>query len=171
MHPYLRLAGFVAASFTGPRLGPLDTSRLSMRVMPVDVELTRMNHGRYLTLMDLGRFDFTFRCNLLAPLLKNRWFPIVSSMTARYRRSLRLGEKYELVTRIAAFNHKYWYMDQRFEVGGDVAMNAYVKGIFRGPKGNVPTPELLEAAGHPGTVSPPMPEAIRLWQVSELAAR
>jgi acyl-CoA thioesterase FadM len=47
--------------------------------------------------------------------VKNRWFPLVSSMTARYRRSLRLGERYTLLTRLAAFDAKFWYMEQRFE--------------------------------------------------------
>ncbi len=171
MHPYLRLAGVVASSFRAARVHPLDTLRLPMRVMPADVEVTRMNNGRYFTLMDLGRLDLTFRCGLLRPLLENRWFPLVSSVSARYRRSLRLGERYELVTQLAAFDAKYWYMEQRFEAKGDVAMTAYLKGVFRGPRGNVPVAELLAAAGHPGLPSPSMPEAIRLWQASEDAMR
>lgn len=171
MHPYLRLAGVVASSFRAPRVHPLDTLRLAMRVMPADVEVTRMNNGRYFTLMDLGRLDLTFRCGLLVPLVKHKWFPLVSSVTARYRRSLRLGERYELVTRLAAFDAKYWYMEQRFETAGQVAMVAYLKGVFRGPRGNVPIAELLEAAGHRDVASPPMPEAVRLWQESEEAMR
>lgn len=171
MHPYLRLAGVVASSARGARAHPLDTLRLEMRVLPVDVEVTRMNNGRYLTLMDLGRLDLTFRCGLLGPLLKNRWFPLVSSMTARYRRSLRLGERYTLSTRLAAFDAKYWYMEQHFETKEGVAMAAYLKGVFRGPRGNVASADLLDAAGHPGLSSPPMPEALRLWLESEHAMR
>lgn len=170
MHPYLRLASVVTGSLRRSRLNPLDPARLPMRVMPGDIEITRMNNGRYLTLMDLGRMDFTCRCGLMGAVVKNRWFPLVSSSIVRYRRSLRLGERYDLVSRIAAFDEKYWFMEHRFEAGGELATLAYVKGLFRGSD-NVPISTLFAAAGHANVVSPAMPEAIRLWQESEEAMR
>lgn len=171
MHPYLRLAGVLASSLRSDRLNPLDSSRLTLRVLPGDVEISRMNNGRYVTLMDLGRVDLTLRCGLLRVLVKNRWSPLVASLTIRYRRSLELGERYDLVTRIAAFDEKYWYMEQRFEVGGEVAALAYVKAIFRGPSGNVTPRQMLSAAGFGDIVSPPMPMPLRLWLASEDAMR
>jgi acyl-CoA thioesterase FadM len=171
MHPYFRLAALAARSLTSPRLGPLDEARLAMRVLPGDVELTRMNNGRYVTLMDLGRLDLTFRCGLLGSLVKNRWFPLVASLTTQFRRSLRIGQAYDLLTRLAAFDDKYWYIEQRFVAGGRVVAEAYLKGVFRGPKGNVRIPELLAAAGHAGLTSPPLSDAFRAWLQSDEAMR
>lgn len=167
MHPYLRAGSVVLRSFTQPRCHPLDEARLPMRVWPTDVEVARMNNGRLVTLMDLGRLDLTFRCGLLAQMVKRRWFPLVASLTVRYRRSLHLGQRYELVSRLAGFDAKWWFMDQRFEVAGQVVAQAYIKGVFRGPGGNVPTSDLLLAAGHPGVASPPLSEGFRAWLASE----
>jgi hypothetical protein len=41
-------------------------------------------------------------------------------------------------------------MEQRFETKRGLAAIGIVKGLFRGPQGNVPTQELVALAGHPG---------------------
>lgn len=52
----------VVAAKMGRRLKPLDTSVLKMRTWPGDLDINfHMNNGRYLTLMDLGRFNLTIR--------------------------------------------------------------------------------------------------------------
>jgi hypothetical protein len=70
-----------------------------------------------------------------------------------------------------AWDEKWWWFEQRFEVGGEVHAVGRVKALFRGPKGNVPTAALLEAAGLAGARQPEMPESIRIWQQAEDAER
>ncbi|MEO6417846.1 MAG: acyl-CoA thioesterase [Polyangiaceae bacterium] len=171
MIAYARYAQIAGQTLRGPKMNALDEFRISMRVSPGDVELTRMNNGRYVTLMDLGRVGLAFRCGLLPPMVRRRWTPLVAAVSIRYRRSLRIGQAFDLVTRVAAFDEKYWYFDQRFESKGDVFAAAYVKALFHGPGGSVPTRVMLTASGSPELVSPPLPESMRLWLESEEAMR
>ena len=69
-----------------------------------------------------------------------------------------------------AWDEKWWWFEQRFEVDGTVYAVGRVKVLFRGPQGNVPTATLLAACGR-AAPAPPLPEAIRLWQQAEEAER
>ena len=51
-----------------PRIGLLDESAVGFRVLPGDLDVNvHLNNGRYLALMDLGRFDLLIRGGLLRP--------------------------------------------------------------------------------------------------------
>jgi len=169
--PYFRYAGLVVGAMRGPKLSALDELRLRLRVSPGDVELTRMNDGRYVTLMDLGRVGLALRCGLLPAMVRKRWTPLVGAVSIRYRRSLRIGQAFELATRVLAFDERFWYFDQRFEDAGQVYASAIVKALFFGPRGPVPSREMLAAAGMPELESPPIPAAVRSWLASEGAMR
>ena len=61
-----------------------------MRVWPNDLDTNaHMNNGRYLTLMDLGRFDLMTQCGLVGVVLRQRWFPI-AGFAVRRQKSPRL---------------------------------------------------------------------------------
>jgi acyl-CoA thioesterase FadM len=141
-------------------------------VWPNDLDSNlHMNNGRYLLAMDLGRWDYGLRAGVLQPAFRRRWFPVVGSATLRFRRALDPFQRFELATRLAAWDEKWWWFEQRFEVGREVHAVGRVKALFRGPKGNVPTAALLEATGYRDVAQPEMPESIRLWQQSEEAER
>jgi acyl-CoA thioesterase FadM len=64
------LATLIGARRRSP-LGPLDESVMTLRVLPTDVDANlHMNNGRYLSIMDLGRFDLTVRNGLLRATLR-----------------------------------------------------------------------------------------------------
>ena len=104
-------------------------------------------------------------------MVRKRWTPLVGAVSIRYRRSLRLGQVFALVTRVTAFDEKFWYFDQGFESDGEIYASAYVKALFFGPRGPVPAREMLHAAGEGDVVSPPIPAAVRSWLASEEAMR
>lgn len=148
-------------------LEPLGTSILAFRVWPNDLDVNvHMNNGRFLSLMDLGRFDLTFRTGLGKAMLRNRWKPLVGGVTIRYRRSLDPFEGYELHTRLLGWDAKWFFLEQRFlRRGGELAAEGVVRALFRGRDGNVPVAEVLRQMGYEG---PPLeaPEAIRRWAES-----
>ncbi|MFQ6024558.1 MAG: thioesterase family protein, partial [Acidiferrobacterales bacterium] len=113
-----------------------------------------MNNARYLSVMDLGRLDLLVRAGMFSTLRQRRWQPVVGSATIRYRRSLSPFQKYRLRSRIVGWDHKWFYVEQLFEVGEVLAASAVVKGLFRGPEGNVRTTEVLERLGHDPQASP-----------------
>lgn len=138
-------------------MGILDESVLSMRVGLADLDLNaHMNNGRYLTIMDFGRFDLTVRTGLGKIALKQGWRPLVAEAHVKYRRSLAPFEKYTLHTRIAAWDAKWVFMEQRFVVGDTTCAIGTIKGLFRGPDGNVAPETILAAIGHSGP-SPAIP--------------
>ena len=55
MNLILRMIKVLVAALFGQRLGVLDSSILTFRVWPNDLDINlHMNNGRYLTIMDLG---------------------------------------------------------------------------------------------------------------------
>jgi acyl-CoA thioesterase FadM len=145
-------------------LEPLGTSVLAFRVWPNDLDVNvHMNNGRFLSVMDLGRFDLTFRTGLGRAMLRNRWKPLVGAVTMRYRRSLDPFERYELHTRLLGWDAKWFFLEQRFlKRGGDLAAEGVVRALFRGRDGNVPVAEVLRQMGYAGP-EPELPEAVRRW--------
>lgn len=157
MYVFRLVKVLVGARFRG-RLGALDQSTLRFLVWPNDLDVNlHMNNGRFLTLMDLGRFDLLARTGLLRAAVRNRWRPIVGSAFIRFRRSLRPFQRYDLKSRILAWDDKWAYIEQRFERDGTLLAAGLVQGLLRGPDGNVPTQTLMAAIGHEAA-SPPVPD-------------
>ncbi len=147
-----------------PPLEALGTSVLAFRVWPNDLDVNiHMNNGRFLSVMDLGRFDLTFRTGLGKAMLRNRWMPLVGGVTIRYRRSLDPFEAYELHTRLLGWDAKWFYLEQRFiKGGGELAAEGVVRALFRGKDGNVAIAEVLDQMGYAGPDLPPS-EDLRRW--------
>ncbi len=158
-------------SWREPRVGVLDEIRTGFRVWPGDLDTNRhMNNGRYLTMMDFGRFALLFRTGLWDHVWKNRWAPVLASATIRWRRELRPFARYELATRIVGWDERWFFIEQRFLVGDTVAAQAVVRGTFLHRRKSVPPGDIFEKLGASHT-SPPLPEYVRLWLASEEAAR
>jgi acyl-CoA thioesterase FadM len=164
MYPLVRLAKVTARAWRCRRLEPLDTSRVSFLVWPNDLDNNlHLNNGRYLTLMDLGRWDLALRTGLVGLVVRNRWQPLAGGVSIRFRRPLPPFRSYHLLTRILAWDSKWFYMEQRFRQGGRDKARALVRVLFRGPGGNVPPEEVAAALGRAGAQSPPLGEELVLW--------
>lgn len=167
MFPFLRLGKVVATARSRPALGPLEDSVITMRVWPGDLDQNRhLNNGRYLTMMDIGRFDLVSRTGLMTHLLKNRWYPVVTAATIRFRRPIDAFQSYQLRTRILAWDEEAFFIEQRFERDGNVHAVAVIRGLFLGREGKVPTARLVSLVA-PSAVSPPLPEWVATWDRSQ----
>jgi acyl-CoA thioesterase FadM len=129
-----------------------DTVRTPFRVVPTDLDpLRHVNNGKYLSLLDLGRLDLMLRSGFWGELTGHGWYPVVSAQTITYKRSLTLGQRFELVTRVLGVDERAVYLEQTFERGGAVVARAVVQARFlRRSGGTVSTDELLAAAGGAG---------------------
>jgi acyl-CoA thioesterase FadM len=149
--------------------GPLDECVLTLRVMPGDLDINlHMNNGRYLQVMDLGRFDYIIRSGVFAPMRRRRWMPLVGSETIRFRRSLAPFQRYQLRTRLVYWDEKWFFFEQRFTARGELVASGMVKGLLRGREGNVAPAQALAAAGH-GLASPPQAAGIGGWNDADAA--
>jgi acyl-CoA thioesterase FadM len=146
-----------------PPLGVLDEDSLRLHVWPNDIDLNlHMNNARYLSLMDYGRTHLLARTRLLSHIIRSRWTPLVGAVWMTYRRSLPLFRPFTLASRLVCWDDRWFYIQQTFMGSKGMAAVGWVKGLLRGPEGNLDPQVILERIA-PGIVSPPMPEAIATW--------
>ncbi|SJM66172.1 thioesterase family protein [Gulosibacter sp. 10] len=149
MNMYLRLLLLRLRRRRGGRLGIWDTARTSLRVGVADLDLLgHVNNGKYLTMMDLGRMDLMFRSGFWPKLRREGWYPVVAGQTISYRRSLKLGQRFDLRTRIIGMDERWFYVEQTFVIGETVYAHAIVRGRFlREEGGGVDVAEVAALAG------------------------
>jgi len=126
-----------------------DQVRTPFRVVPTDLDpLRHVNNGKYLSMLDLGRMDLMLRSGFWSALSEHGWYPVVSAQTITYKRSLTLGQRFELVTRVLGADERAVYLEQTFVRRGGVVARAVVQARFlRRSGGTVPTADLLAATG------------------------
>ena len=163
----LRMLFLIIGSFFRSRLSLVDENVLRLRVLPNDVDVTRLSSDRYLALMDLGRINIPLRARLFWTLVRNRWIPVARVVTIRYRYPLKMFQRFELRSRVVYWDAEWAWTEHRFERKGRTTAIAMVKVAFMGRDGVVPLEKLMDAAGE-SHVSPPPSELIaELQRVEE----
>ena len=164
MNMYLRLLLFLLRVRAKSPLGIWDTSHASFRVNPADLDVQRhINNGRHLSIMDLGRMDLMLRSGFWKQITDAGWYPVVAGQTITYRRSLTLGQKFDLATRVIGYDERWIYMEQIFRRGDTVIADAIVRARFlRTSGGSVDVDEVLELAG-PAPEDLVLPQWVTEW--------
>lgn len=179
MNLWLRLlATLLAARWRGALSLPADRSVLHFRVWPHDLDLSwHMNNGRYLTLMDLGRLDIMVRSGLWRAVARHRWTPIASAIKIRFRRELRLFDRFRIETRLVAWDRTFVVMEQVFyldsgEQAGAVAAHALFKGGLydRVARQFVPIARLMREIGAEAE-SPPLTPEVAAFLAADAALK
>ena len=148
--------------------GLMEPSVIRLRVWPNDLDLNlHMNNGRDLSLMDLGRVDVMFHSGAFKLWFTKGWQPLVALSNIRHFKSLRLGQAFEIRSRILGWDEKWIYFEQRFARLGQLHALAVVKALMAGNQRLVSTQELFGAAGQAPRPSPPLPDWVRTWLKSE----
>jgi len=151
------------SAFIRKPLGILQESRIAGMVLPNDLDIYfHMNNGRYLTFMDLGRFDLILRTGIRKPAKQNGWNPIVAATWIRYRKPLFCFQRFDLKTKVVGWSDRWFVMEQKITCSGKLHTQAYIKGVFVGPKGVVRTQDVLHCLGHDAP-SPELPTFIKNW--------
>jgi len=165
MYPAFRLAKSLVGAYRAGSVHPLDTVTVTLPVKRIDVEATRLNNGRYLTLMDIGRYALIVRCGYVPAFARNRWYPLVLGVMITYRKSLRVGSRFDLSTRLLCWDERHFYLEQTFWQKGELRARALVKAIFMGNGKVVPTQQIVDSGPYK-IPSPEAPEAVRAWQTA-----
>lgn len=148
-----------------PGQGVLDPSVTRMRVRPADLDLyLHVNNGVYLQMMDVARSNYIADLGAFGLLSQRRWYPVVAAQTVAYRRSLTLGQRFEITTTVVGWDERVVYLEQIFTRGGQRCARGLVAGRFltRGSGERVPAPEVLGLLGG-DPVSPELPEDVARW--------
>jgi acyl-CoA thioesterase FadM len=171
MNLFLRFLWTVLKALRAPAIQVLDTTSMLFRVAPNDLDLNgHMHHGRFFSIMDLGRAELALRTGVQQAAFRNGWTALIGAAVIRYRSSLEPFRRYQLVTRLACWDDKWLYFEQRFVMENDpsrVVAIGWVKAMFRDRKRNVAPSEVLSLARMGAPESPPVPVAVRFWNEAE----
>ena len=160
MNLITRLLRVLISSLLRPRMDMLDSSTLSFRVLPTDLDLNlHMNNARYLSFMDLGRTDLLLRAGMLGMVHRERWRPVVGSIDIKFRRPLKPFQRFTLRSRLLCWDEKWLYLEQWIESARGVHAVATVRGLFVARKGSVPSRTVMDRMGH-REESPPFPTQV-----------
>lgn len=122
--------------FQGPVRDVLAEQVVHGRVLPHDLDfMCHMNNARYLRECDFARFAHCTRNGLFGAARALNATMVVGATTIRYRRSLALGEAFELRTRIVSWDEKSFYIEQRFVSKTDGFISAVMlcrQNVIRG---------------------------------------
>ncbi len=132
-----------------PPLAITDVGRAPFRTLLTDIDvLGHMNNGVYFSIMDLGRMDLMIRAGAWEKLRAHGMYPVMVNETISFRKSLNLGQKFVLETRLVGMDPKAIYTEQRFVVDGEIYAKAMTRARFlKKTGGTVSVAELVEVVG------------------------
>jgi acyl-CoA thioesterase FadM len=135
-------------------------------VLPTDLDVLRhMNNGVYFSILDIARLDLMTRTGLWPVLKRRGWYPVVVAETMSFRRSLELGQRFEVETRMLGFDERSLYVEQRFVVGPEGSREVYARAFIRARllkrSGGIVTVDELKAL--PGVGEPPQDGRMASW--------
>lgn len=146
------------------RRGIYDVSRIPFTVRPRDLDvLLHMNNGTYLTMQDLGRYDWMLRTGTWALLRETGWSAVVARQTITYRASLHPGDRYLLETRFIGVDERNFYIEHRFVRGGEICAQSFVVGRFTDRDGAIPMDRIREARPEIFAPHDLVPDWVRAW--------
>jgi acyl-CoA thioesterase FadM len=151
-------------SHWGPRYGVNDVGRMTLRVLPTDLDINNhVNNGVYFSLMDLGRFDLLHRSGAWAIMMKNGYYPVVASETITFRKSLAPWQQYVLESKIVGYDEKAVFLEQRFVVDGEIYAQGFIRGRFLKKSGGIVSLEELAQVLDVDTSTVALPEWLSEW--------
>lgn len=146
MNLILRMIALLAASFFKPKLSVgKPKNSLTLRVLPNDIDINlHMNNGRYLTICDLTRVDMFIRTGLARTMVNEKWMPVISEHTMKYKKALKLFQKYEIKMEVTDWDDRSFHMLHTFIVGNRVVAEGTSLGIIVSKTGVVPPIEVIK---------------------------
>jgi acyl-CoA thioesterase FadM len=167
MNLWLRLIRVWRTAQRRSSLGADGESVIRIRVWPHDLDLWgHVNGGRYLTLSDLGRLDFSVRTGLFKIVRRQHWTMPIATAGLQFLRPLRLFQTCELHTRVVGWDDKWWYLETRFVRKDQAVATVVTKAVVRGSDGTIAPKILFELLGV--DLEPfPVPDHIRRWVEAE----
>lgn len=123
-----------------------DVSTIEMRVLPTDLDLLmHVNNGVYFSFMDFGRWNMIFRNGVYDLSVRKGWYSVVAGETIRFRRSLKLWQKFSIETKVLGHDDKNFFIRQRFYRKGELMAAGLVRVSFLKKSGGRVLPhEVLE---------------------------
>ena len=167
MNLWLRLIWALVSWRSRGRLSWQAVGSRQFRVWPTDLDIfNHMNNGKFLSLLDLGRFDLLKRSGAWKAMGKRNWYPVVVAETITFRKSLSPWMRFAIESKVAGWDDQSMYVEQRFVVSGEIYAQAFVRIRFLvNPRGIVTPAQVIELLGGWQGPVPVLPEWVARWSV------
>lgn len=155
-----------------PGLTVLDPVTTRMRVLPQDLDyMMVVNNGTYLQLMDVAGLRHLGLNGGLRLASKRSWFGYTVASTMRYRRSLRLWDRFEDTSRVIGWDDRVFYIEHVITRGGELCTRGVVctRFVHRRDRERIDprdiVPLLAEQHGYTHAIpdSPELPADVAAW--------
>ena len=146
-------------------LSPYDVRGI---VLPSDIDyMCHMNNSKYLRVMDYGRIGLGLETGFREALREAGGHMVLAAASIRYRRSLKLFQRFLLRTRVLCWDESALYMEQRvLQSDGFVSAIMLAKMAIRGTT----VPHLMKMVVGETMESPPFPLEVATWCESTTAS-
>lgn len=163
MYPFIRLAKELIKFRNAPRIGLLDAHISHHICWPWDLDpWVELNNGRTLTLYDLGRLPLIVRTGFVPALKARKWGITVAGNSTRYRRRIRMFNRFTMVSRVIGWDQRFIYMEQSMWRRGECCNHMLIRTAVTSDKGIVPPAEVMNAVDLTGD-SPTLPGWVQAW--------
>lgn len=170
MYPLIRFAKEMLKFRNAPQLGPTDPHISTHICWLWDLDpWIELNNGRTLTLYDLGRIPMATRSGLIEVLKENQWGVTVAGSSTRYRRRIKVFNRFTMVSRMVGWDNRFIYMDQSMWRGGECCNQVLIRSAITSKNGIVPPSKVFAAMGHSSEEPPETPGWIKAWIDAEAA--
>jgi acyl-CoA thioesterase FadM len=167
MDPIRRFTRMFRIQAAARRKAPLDIQDVSVvhdRVWLTDLdELRHMNNGVYLSLLDHARLDLMLRSGAWRKMRAAGVYPVVTAQSVAYRKSLELGQRFQIESRIIGYDDRAVYIEQRVVSKGEIYARAFVQGRFLRDAGGVAPMEQVGELVGVVTADHPAPAWLTEW--------
>ncbi len=132
MNLYFRFLATILKNLILPKKCDIfDETSVDLRVLPNDLDLNmHMNNGRFLTIMDIGRTDYTMKIGMHRPMMREKWGAVATAINVAFLRPLPPFGKYQLRTKLLSWDDMWFYMEQNFVRNEQIVASAIVKATF-----------------------------------------
>lgn len=167
----LRLIDVLRRKDAPPTRGLFDEVTQEFRVGLTDIDLNlHLNNAKYLRYMDLARLEHGLVTGLLGGYLRSRTNAVIANTEISYIRELRTWQPFTVSARIAGWDDKYLYFEQRFHADGRLCTHAFIRLAHLHRRKAIPVAAAFERCGI-DAVSPPLPEPVLRWKEMLAAKR
>ena len=152
MYPVIKaLTVLVKARFRSP-ITISEPSVINLRAGITDIDMfMELNNARHLTIMELGRWDFSQRVGVVKLLKTKKWGLVVGGASVRFRRRIPFWSRYTMTTQLLCHDGRWFYFLQETHRQGQICSSGLIKAGVTAQGGLVDAPIVIEAMGQSDT--------------------
>jgi len=167
MYPIFRFAKEMAIHARAGTLGPGGIHVSSHICWPWDVDpWMELNNGRVLTLYDLGRIPMVKRSGFLKVFKQKGWTIAVAGSSVRYRRRVRMFQRFTMQSAILGWDQRFWYLQQTMWRQGEATSSVLLRLAMTDKNGILSPAHMAGELGW-SEVSPALPDYVTAWIEAE----